>query len=48
MPECGRLAKTMILDQVMLEEEYKDVIKDLCSLACLDYSTIYWHGEELA
>jgi hypothetical protein len=48
MPERGRLAKTMISDQVVSKEERKDAIKDLCSLACLDCSTVYRPGEEPA
>ena len=48
MPERGRLAKTIISDQVVSEKERKDAIKDLCSLAYLDYITIYRPGEEPA
>lgn len=48
MPERGRLAKTMISDQVVSETERKDAIKDLCSLASLDYTTVYRPGEEPA
>lgn len=42
----GRLAKTIISDQVVSEEERKDAVKDLCSPAHLDYSTVYRPGEE--
>lgn len=48
MPERGRLAKTMISAQVVSEKERKDAIKDLCSLASLDCTTIYRPGEEPA
>ena len=48
MPERGRLAKMMISDQVVSEKERKDANKDLCSLACLDCSTVYRPGEEPA
>ena len=48
MPERGRLVKTMISDQVVTEKERKDVIKDLYSLASLDYITVYRPGEEPA
>lgn len=48
MPERGRLAKTMISDQVVSEKERKDAIKDLCSLASLDYTAVYRPGEEPA
>ena len=35
----------MISDQVVLEKERKDAINDLCSLASLDYTTMYRPGE---
>ena len=46
MPERGRLAKTMISDQIVSEKERKDAIRDLCSLASLDCTTVYRPGEE--
>lgn len=45
MPERGRLAKTMISDQVVSEKERKDAIKDLCSLASLDCNTVFGPGK---
>lgn len=46
MPELGRLASTMISDRVVLEEERKGAIRDLCSLESQDYIVLYRPGEE--
>ena len=44
--ERGRLAKTMISDRVVSEEERKVAVEDLCSLASQDYTTLYRPGEK--
>lgn len=46
MPERGRLATTMISDRVVSEEERKEAIEDLCSLASQDCTTLYRPGEK--
>ena len=48
MPERGRLAKTMISDRVVSEEERKEAIQDLCSLASQDCTVLYRPGEQPA
>ena len=46
MPERGRLATTMISDRVVSEEERKEAIEDLYSLASQDRITLYRPGEK--
>jgi len=46
MPERSRLAKTMISDHVISEEERRQVIEDLCSLASQDCTVLYRPGEK--
>ncbi|KAK3175952.1 hypothetical protein OEA41_007274 [Lepraria neglecta] len=46
MPERGRLAKMMISDRVVMEEERKEAIQDLCSLASRDCTVLYRPGEQ--
>lgn len=41
MPELGHLARTMISDKVVSEEERRQAIKDLCSLVSQDCTTLY-------
>lgn len=47
MPERGRLTRTIISDQVVSEEERKQAIKDLCSLASQDCTILYRPEEKL-
>jgi len=46
MPERGRLARMMISDRVVSEEERKEAIRDLCSLASRDCTVLYRPGEQ--
>ena len=46
MPERGRLTRMMISDKVVSEEERREVIKDLCSLASQDCTILYRPGEK--
>lgn len=46
MPECGCLAKTMISDTVVSEEERHQAIEDLCSLVFQNTSISYRPGEK--
>lgn len=45
MPERGRLARTMISDKVVSDEERRQAIEDLCSLVSQDCTTLYRPGE---
>ena len=46
MPKRGRLARVMISDRVVSEEERKEAIRDLCSLASRDCTVLYRPGEQ--
>ncbi len=46
MPERGRLTTTMISDRVVSEDERKEAIQDLSSLASQDCTTLYRPGEK--
>ena len=46
MSERGRLARVMISDRVMSEEERKEAIRDLCSLASRDCTVLYRPDEQ--
>ena len=46
MPELGRLARTMISNEVVSEKERRQAIEDLCSLASQDCTVLYRPGEK--
>lgn len=46
MPKRGRLARTMISDQVVSDKERRQAIEDLCSLVSQDCTTLYRPGEK--
>ena len=46
MSERGRLARTVISDKVVSDEERRQAIEDLCSLVTQDCTTLYRPGEE--
>lgn len=46
MPERGRLIRMMISDEVVYEEERRQAIEDLCSLASQDCIILYRPGEK--
>ena len=46
MPERGRLARTIISDAEVSEEERRQTIEDLCSFTSQDCSTSYRPGEK--
>lgn len=46
MPERGRLARTMISEKIVSDEERRQAIEDLCSLVSQDCTTLYRPGEK--
>ena len=46
MPELGRLARTMISNEVVSEKERRQAIEDLCSLVSQDCTVLYRPGEK--
>lgn len=46
IPERGLLTQTMILDKVISEEERRQTMEDLCSLASQDCTSLYRLGEK--
>ena len=46
MPERGRLTRMMVSDKVVSEEERRQAIEDLCSLASQDCTVLYRPGEK--
>lgn len=46
MPERNRLARIMIVDQIVTPQERRQVVEDLCSLASQDCTTICLPGEK--
>jgi len=45
MPERGRLTRAMISEQIIINEQRKQVVENLCSLASRDCTTIYLPDE---
>ena len=46
MPERGRLTRMMVSDKIVSEEERRQAIEDLCSLASQDCTVLYRPGEK--